>query len=318
MSSLPNFDPKRLSVVVPVYRGRAFVRPLMERVKTAVAHTGLTPDLIFVDDQCPDESWTEIQSLCAELSWVQGIRLSRNFGQHNAITAGMAHARGEWVVVMDCDLQDRPEEIPKLFRKAQEGFHLVRACRKVRQDRWLKRQSSIVFNRLFSYLTGTRKNAEIANFGIYHHDVIQAVLDMGDRIRFTPSLVEWVGFKEAQIDVEHAARESGTSSYSWFRLFSLALDNAVAFSLKPLHLTLRLGFLLAGTALLMTGYYLWQRVNGNIEVPGYASIIISIWFLSGVIVSVLGVVGLYVGYAFMNTKARPHFLVQEHLNSTRT
>jgi len=314
MSSLTKIDKTRLSVVVPVYRGRAFVRDLVKRVQASVRETGLVPDLILVDDQCPDQSWTEIAAVCAEHNWIQGIRLSRNFGQHNAITAGMAHASGEWVVVMDCDLQDRPEEIPNLFRKAQEGFQLVRACRKVRQDRWLKRQSSILFNRLFSYLTGTRKNPEIANFGIYHHDVIQGVLGMGDRIRFTPSLVEWVGFKEGQIEVEHAARESGSSSYSWFKLFTLALDNAVAFSLKPLHLTLRLGFLLACTALVMTAYYLWQRVNGNIEVPGYASIIISIWFLSGIIVSVLGVVGLYVGYAFMNTKARPHFLVQEHLN----
>ncbi len=318
MSSLTKIDKTRLSVVVPVYRGRAFVRDLVKRVQASVRETGLVPDLILVDDQCPDQSWTEIAAVCAEHNWVQGIRLSRNFGQHNAITAGMAHASGEWVVVMDCDLQDRPEEIPNLFRKAQEGFQLVRACRKVRQDRWLKRQSSILFNRLFSYLTGTRKNPEIANFGLYHHDVIQAVLDMGDRIRFTPSLIEWVGFKEAQIEVEHAARESGSSSYSWFKLFSLALDNAVAFSLKPLHLTLRLGFLLAFTAILMAIFTIYQKINGTIEVPGYASIMISIWFLSGVIVSVLGVVGLYVGYAFMNTKARPHFLVQEHLNSSQS
>ena len=197
-----------------------------------------------------------------------------------------------------------------------EGYGLVRALRKVRNDRFLKRCSSILFNRLFSYLTGTQKNPEIANFGIYKRDVVNAMLDMGDRIRFTPTLVDWVGFEETQIEVQHDARAEGQSSYSWLKLFSLALDNAVAFSLKPLHLTLRLGFGIAFTSLLMTAFYLYQRVNNNIEVPGYASIIISIWFLSGMIISVLGVVGLYVGYTFMNTKTRPHYIVSETHNTT--
>lgn len=304
----------RISVVVPVYRGKAFLQELAQRVQTAIDSLDCDTELVLVDDQCPDDSWDGIVSLCQEHRWIRGIRLSRNFGQHNAITAGLAHSSGDWVVIMDCDLQDRPEEIPALYNKAMEGYGLVRALRKVRNDRFLKRWSSILFNRLFSYLTGTQKNPEIANFGIYKRDVINAMLDMGDRIRFTPSLVDWVGYNEAQIEVKHDARAEGHSSYSWLKLFSLALDNAVAFSLKPLHLTLRLGFGLAFVSLLMTALYLYQKVNGTIEVPGYASIIISIWFLSGVIISVLGIVGLYVGYTFMNTKSRPRYLVQDMLN----
>ncbi|MDA8695947.1 glycosyltransferase family 2 protein [Flavobacteriales bacterium] len=303
-----------ISVVVPVYRGKSFLQELANRIKTAIDSLGCDAELILIDDQCPDQSWQLIESMCKERRWIRGICLSRNFGQHNAITAGLAHSLGDWVVIMDCDLQDRPEEIPALYNKAMEGYGLVRALRKVRNDRLLKRWSSILFNRLFSYLTGTQKNPEIANFGIYKRDVVDAMLDMGDRIRFTPSLVDWVGFEEAQIEVQHDARSEGHSSYSWFKLFSLALDNAVAFSLKPLHLTLRLGFSLAFASLLMTAFYLYQRINGTIEVPGYASIIISIWFLSGVIISVLGIVGLYVGYAFMNTKSRPRYIVQNVLN----
>lgn len=310
----PSEHPHRISVVVPVYRGKAFLLELARRTKAAIDSLGCDAELVLVDDQCPDQSWEGIQALCQEHAWVRGVRLSRNFGQHNAITAGLAHSSGDWVVIMDCDLQDRPEEIPALYHKAMEGYGLVRALRKVRNDRFLKRWSSILFNRLFSYLTGTRKNPEIANFGIYKRDVVDAMLHMGDRIRFTPSLVDWVGFEEAQIEVQHDARSEGRSSYSWLKLFGLALDNAVAFSLKPLHLTVRLGFGLALVSLLMTAYYLYRRVNGTIEVPGYASIIISIWFLSGVIISVLGIVGLYVGYAFMNTKSRPRYLVQEVLN----
>ncbi|MDA9863770.1 glycosyltransferase family 2 protein [Flavobacteriales bacterium] len=305
-----------ISVVVPVYRGKPFLQELANRIKTAIDSLGCDAELILIDDQCPDQSWQLIESMCKERRWIRGICLSRNFGQHNAITAGLAHSSGDWIVIMDCDLQDRPEEIPALYHKAMEGYGLVRALRKVRNDRLLKRWSSILFNRLFSYLTGTQKNPEIGNFGIYERKVICAMLEMGDRIRFTPSLVDWVGFEEAQIEVQHDARAEGHSSYSWLKLFSLALDNAVAFSLKPLHLTLRLGFSLAFISLLMTAFYLYQRVNGNIEVPGYASIIISIWFLSGVIISVLGIVGLYVGYAFLNTKSRPRYLVQEVLNPT--
>ena len=278
--------------------------------------SGYQTELILVDDNDPQNSWEIISSICKKHTWVKGLRLSRNFGQHNAITAGLAYSSGDWVVIMDCDLQDRPEEIPALYQKAMEGYGLVRALRKDRNDRLLKRWSSILFNRLFSYLTGTRKNPAIANFGIYKREVVDAMLDMGDRIRFTPSLVDWVGFEEAQIEVQHDARSEGRSSYSWLKLFSLALDNAVAFSLKPLHLTLSLGFGLALVSLLMTAYYLYRRVNGTVEVPGYASIIISIWFLSGMIISVLGIVGLYVGYAFMNTKTRPHYIVSETRNTT--
>ena len=300
-----------LSIVVPVYRGKSVLHTLAQRVQEAISGLDVEYELILVDDACPESSWGTIRNLSESQSYIRGVRLSRNFGQHNAITAGMEYAAGEWVVIMDCDLQDRPEEIPRLFAKVQEGYDLVRARRKVRMDGFFKRLSSKLFNRVFSYLTDTKKNHEIANFGIYHRHVIDSVLAMGDRIRFTPSLIEWVGFREAQIEVQHDVRAEGKSGYTWVKLISLAMDNAVAFSLKPLHLTLRLGFILAFVAFAMTAYYAYQRVNGHIEIPGYASIIISIWLLSGVIVTVLGIIGLYVGYAFMNSKSRPHYIIAE-------
>ena len=300
-----------LSIVVPVYRGKGVLHTLAQRVHEAISGLDVEYELILVDDACPEGSWETIRKLSESQSHVKGLRLSRNFGQHNAITAGLEYAAGEWVVIMDCDLQDRPEEIPRLFAKVQEGYDLVRARRKVRMDGYFKRLSSKLFNRVFSYLTDTKKNHEIANFGIYHRQVIDSVLAMGDRIRFTPSLIEWVGFREAQIEVQHDIRAEGKSGYTWVKLISLALDNAVAFSLKPLHLTLRLGFILAFVAFAMTAYYAYQRVNGHIEIPGYASIIISIWLLSGVIVTVLGIIGLYVGYAFMNSKGGPHYIIAE-------
>lgn len=300
-----------ITVVIPVYRGMAFLGQLTHRVKAAVDETGLPLELILVDDSCPENSWETIKNLCLKHPWVRGIKLSRNFGQHNAITAGLAAKSYEWTVIMDCDLQDRPEEIPQLYLKAKEGYDLVRALRVNRNDHFIKRLSSSLFNRLFSYLTGTHKNPQIANFGIYHKSVVEAVLSLGDHIRFTPSLMEWVGFKEAQIPVKHDARQGGQTSYSWMKLLSLALDNVVAFSLKPLHLTIRLGFLISLTAVGMSAFYFYQYFNNQIEVRGYASLIISIWFLSGVIVSVLGIVGLYVGYAFMNTKQRPTYIIHE-------
>ncbi len=302
-----------LSIVVPVYRGKAQLHDLASRVRNTVSEIDNDYELILVDDACPEGSWEVIRHLTASDPRIKGVRLSRNFGQHNAITAGLENASGNWIVIMDCDLQDRPEEISALFKKAEEGFDLVRARRKVRMDGFFKRLSSILFNRIFSYLTNTKKNHEIANFGVYSRAVIDSVLAMGDRIRFTPSLIEWTGFREAQIEVQHDQRSQGQSGYTWTKLISLALDNAVAFSLKPLHLTLRLGFIIAFIAFLMTAFYAYQRIYGHIEIPGYASIIISIWLLSGIIVSVLGIVGLYVGYTFMNSKNRPHYIIAEIL-----
>jgi len=303
-----------LSVVIPVYGGSELIPELKQRLEKSLE--ALTPDfeIILVFDCSPDNGWQMISKECRTDRRIKGICLSRNFGQHYAITAGLAHAQGEWIVVMDCDLQDRPEEIPKLYWKSQEGYDIVFAQRKFRKDRFLKRLSSRMFYKLFSYMTDSEQDASVANFGIYRKSVIEAVLSMGDKVRYFPTMVQWVGFHKVGIPVEHGERESGESGYSWGSLFQLAFGNMIAFSDKALHLTVKFGMLLCALAFATAAYYFLRYILGGITVSGYTSIILSIWFLAGVIIFVLGIIGIYLGRVFEQTKMRPSYIIKESKN----
>ena len=287
-----------LSIVSPVYRAEKLLSDLVQRIKSAVSQISTDFEIILVEDASPDNSWAEIERLSLIHPEIHGIKLSRNFGQHYAITAGLDQAKGEWVVVMDCDLQDRPEEIPGLFKKAQEGFEVVLARRANRQDGFFKRFSSKLFYRTLAWLTGSQQDETIANFGIYHQNVIKEITRMRESIRYFPTMVRWVGFRQTAIDVVHAANEDRGSSYNFKRLFNLALDIMLAYSDKPIRLTVKLGLLVALTGFLFAIFTLIRYLQGDIIVAGYASLIISLWMLTGFLLVTLGMVGLYVGKTY--------------------
>lgn len=303
-----------LSIVSPVYRGEKMTEELVRRISESVSPITEHYEIILVNDASPDNSWNVIRAECEKDSRVKGINLSRNFGQHYAITAGLSYAKGEWVVVMDCDLQDRPEEIPNLYNKAIEGYDSVFAQRINRSDSWLKRMSSKLFYKFFSYMTETRQDASVANFGIYNRKVIESILAMGDKMRYFPTQVQWVGFRKYYMPVEHDSRLEGKSSYSLKKLFRLAFDTIVSFSDKPLRLTMNIGALITVVSFLIGLIYLIQYLCGHIAVMGYASLIISLWFICGILVFLIGVVGLYLGKTFNQTKGRPTFIVDDKVN----
>ena len=300
-----------LSIVSPVYRAEKLLSDLVQRIKSAVSQISTDFEIILVEDASPDNSWAEIERLSLIHPEIHGIKLSRNFGQHYAITAGLDQAKGEWVVVMDCDLQDRPEEIPGLFKKAQEGFEVVLARRANRQDGFFKRFSSKLFYRTLAWLTGSQQDETIANFGIYHQNVIKEITRMRESIRYFPTMVRWVGFRQTAIDVVHAANEDRGSSYNFKRLFNLALDIMLAYSDKPIRLTVKLGMLVALTGFLFAIFTLIRYLQGHIIVAGYASLIISLWMLTGFLLVTLGMVGLYVGKTFEGVKNRPIYIIEK-------
>lgn len=304
-------DTVSLSVVSPIYYGEKTTAHLVERLLAVLPQIADSFEIILVDDRSPDQSWSEIKRLSEKHPEVKGVRLSRNYGQHYAITAGLDHSKGEWVVVMDCDLQDKPEEIPVLYKKAQEGFEVVRARRHDRQDSFLIRMFSASFYRVLSYLTGTEHDPSIANFGIYHRKVIDSIVSMRESIRYFPSMVNWVGFSKADVNVEHASRLAGESTYNFKRRLNLALVIILAFSDKPLRLTVKAGLLMSIMSFLVGLYMFISYLTGAIFVLGYASLIISIWFLSGLIIMILGIVGLYIGRIFEDVKNRPIYIVDE-------
>jgi glycosyltransferase involved in cell wall biosynthesis len=292
------------------------VDELVHRLKASIESITDNYEIILVDDRGPDNSWSHIVAQAALDSRVRGVRLSRNFGQHRAITAGLDHSRGEWVVVMDCDLQDRPEEIPRLLACAQRtSAEIVFARRAERQDTFLKRTFSKTFYQVLSYLTDTKQDPAIANFGIYHRKAIDAVISLRESIRYFPTMVRWIGFHTDSVDVIHAERAEGKSSYNFRSLLNLALDIILAYSDKPLRLTIKGGLLVSAISFLMVLVTFIRFLTGDILVLGYTSLIISIWFFSGLILSVLGMVGLYIGKTFEQVKARPIYLVDQITNA---
>lgn len=303
-----------ISVVSPEYKGEKMVPELVRRIIAALE--SITPDyeIILVNDSSPDNTWQAIEQECRLNPKVKGLNLSRNFGQHNAITAGLTYAKGEWVVVMDCDLQDRPEEIPNLYAKAQEGYDSVLAQRIQRSHGFFKRLGSKWFYMVFSYLTETKQDASVANFGIYNRKVIEAVLSMGDAIRYLPTQIQWVGFRKAYLPIKHDERAEGKSTYNLRRLSRLAFDTIISFSDKPMRMMVRMGLFVTLISFVVGIVFIVRYCMGLIEVMGYASLIISLWLLGGIIISLIGVIGIYLGKLFEKAKERPTFIVNDKCN----
>ncbi len=302
-----------ISIVSPVYRAENIVPELVKQIVENVQIITSNYEIILVNDASPDNSWAAIEKECAKNSKVKGINLSRNFGQHYAITAGLSYTKGEWIVVMDCDLQDRPDEIPNLYNKALEGWDIVYAKRTERQDKFLKRISSVVFNKVFTYLSGIKQD-NVANFGIYHKKVIIEYNKMKEYARSFGTLIRYLGFNQTIIDVKHSNRFEGTSSYTLSKLLHLTFDVILSNSNKPLKITVKGGFLISFLAVIIAIYNVIAKFLGVIQVPGYTSTVFSIWFMGGLILFVLGVLGLYIGRIFDQVKERQLFIVKEELN----
>jgi len=306
-----------ISIVSPVYQAEKIIPLLVERIENAVSKITADYEIVLVEDGSPDNSWSLIEHIAQENVRVKGIKLSRNFGQHPAIMAGLSQAKGEWIVVMDCDLQDQPEEIEKLYNEALEGFDVVFAKRKNRKDSFNKRITSKLFSLTYSYLTETKFDSTIANFGVYHKRVIVEVLKMEDYIKSFPLFVHWVGFKSTSLEVNHSERVEGNSSYTFSKLLSLAFNTIISFSNKPLKLFVKFGMLMSLVSFIVGFITIIKYLKGEISVLGYSSLMVSIWFLSGVIITITGIVGIYIGKIFDQSKGRNSFIIDKVINNDK-
>lgn len=303
-----------ISIVSPEYKGEKMVHELVERIKKSVSTITDNFEIILVNDASPDDTWEAIQKKCRSDNRVKGINLSRNFGQHYAITAGLSFIRGEWVVVMDCDLQDRPEEIPNLYAKAQEGFDIVHAQRLVRKDKGMKKFSSYLFHNALNWLSGQKTDKSIANFGIYKKAVIYEFNKMPECARSFGSLINYLGFKVACIPVQHSERGEGESSYTLKKLFKLAFDIILSNSNKPLRMMVQVGLVFSLISMLLALYNVMAYATGIIRVPGFTTTIFSIWFIGGLLMMQFGIVGIYIGKIFDQVKGRPNYVVMDKIN----
>jgi len=298
-----------LSVVIPVYRAEACLTELHRRVTAAVLPITKDFEIIFVEDCGGDDSWPLIAQLAQEDSRVKGLQLSRNFGQHYAITAGLDHSSGEAIVVMDCDLQDTPEEIPRLYAKLKEGFDVVVARRQKRTDSAIKLASSALFYKLFRYLSDIPYDGRVGNFRLISRKVADIFVAMPERLRFFGPMVDWMGFPMATVDVRHGERFAGESSYSYRKLFGLARNAIIAYSNKPLRIAVNMGIGISAVSFALGSHMIVRKFTQGIPVAGWTSIIVSIYFMGGLTVTLLGVIGIYLGETFDAIKRRPLYLV---------
>ncbi|WP_317450758.1 glycosyltransferase family 2 protein [Stenotrophomonas lacuserhaii] len=296
-------------MVVPVYGCAGCLEELTERILAAVSGMGRTVELIFVDDDSPDQAWSRISELSALHPAVRGLKLSRNFGQHAAISAGIAQTRGAAVIVMDCDLQDVPEEIPALLEALTDDVEIVLGQRTERRDTWLKRTGSRAFYRTLGWLTDTSYDPSTANFGAYSRKVIDAMNAMPETDRFLPLLARWTGFRTARISVEHGRRTEGRSSYTLRKLLQMATRIALSFSDKPLRLVMSAAFALAGVGLCVAAFAVYRYLVGDVRVAGFTSILASVWLVGSFLMASIGVVGLYVGRVHNESKRRPQYII---------
>ncbi|MCT4591248.1 MAG: glycosyltransferase family 2 protein [Carboxylicivirga sp.] len=304
-----------ISIISPVYRAENIVEELVTKIKQHIEQITDNFEIILVNDCSPDNSWIKILQEARKDKRVKGINLSRNFGQHQAITAGLKYSKGDWSVVMDCDLQDRPDEIVNLYNKANEGWEIVLAKRVDRQDKLSKRLSSKIFYLIYGLLSGIRTDCSIANFGIYHSKVINEYNKMTELARSFPSLIQHLGFKSCTIDVKHSERSEGASSYTLFKLLNLAGDVIISNSNKPLKISIKLGFTISTLSFLFALYNITAYLLGFITVPGFTSTIFSIWFVGGLILTFMGILGLYIGKIFNQVKGRQLFIVSNEINT---
>lgn len=299
-----------ISVVIPVYKAECCLEEMYRRLKASLETITNDFEIVLVEDCGGDNSWQVIERLAAADPRVRGIQFSRNFGQHYGITAGIDYCQGDWVVVMDCDLQDRPEEIPRLYAKAQEGYDVVLALRGTRHDPTLKRITSWLFYRIFSYLAEIKYNGDSGNFRIMSHNVVTNFRRMREQLRFFGGLVQWMGFPTSSIDVEHDERFEGKSTYTFAKLWKLASETIIAHSDKPLRLAVRFGFLMAFLSFCYGMYILGRALFFGTSIPGWSSLIVSLYFIGGIIIALLGIIGIYLGKTFDESKKRPLYVVR--------
>lgn len=305
-----------ISVVIPVYGCKAALVELVERLHESVSQITSDYEIILVNDACPQNSWEEIEKVCDESDKVIGINLSRNFGQIQAITAGLDYSCGDWVVVMDCDLQDKPEEIINLYNKAQEGFDVVFARRANRKDSFMKVFVSKAFYKIYSFATDGKYDPALCNFSISKRCVVDKYCSMRELHRAFVVYIKWLGFKQTAIDVCHDERKEGKSSYNFKKRMKMAGEILTSQSDKLLKIMVGVGLFITIISLIAFLYIIIHYFCTDRSVlPGWSSTLSVLCIMSGFIIMSIGIVGVYVGNIFMQTKNRPLYVVRDVLNT---
>jgi dolichol-phosphate mannosyltransferase len=318
MSNAPQTSAPDLSVVLPVFNEQGGLPEVYRRVKAVLVKTGLSHEIIFVNDGSRDGSWQVLLDLANRDRMVKAVNLSRNFGHQVAITAGIDASGGASVIVMDSDLQDPPELIEALLQKYREGFDVVYAQRRTRDgETWFKRTTARVFYRVIRRLTTVDMPIDTGDFRLMSRRVVDDLKRMQEQSRFVRGLVTWVGYNQAPVLYDRERRYGGDTKFPVTKMMKFALDGITGFSSQPLRLASHAGLLLAAASLaLMLGFAAYKLSGGSGLVPGWTSLMVAVLFLGGLQLLAIGILGEYIGRIYEEAKRRPLYLVQETRNVT--
>lgn len=305
----------KISVVITVFNEEKTIPELIGRLKQALLLVSPDYELIFIDDGSRDLSWKALKAAAKEDKRIKAARMSRNFGQHNAITAGIRMSNGNYVVLMDGDLQDEPEVIPQLYKAIQSsGNEIVYVRRINRKDSAMKIFFSGLFYKFFSFISGMKTDSSVGTFRIMTRLVRDSYTDFKEVNKYVGGIFYWMDFESGYLETEHRERGSGRSAYSLSMLMKLARNGIVSFSNKPLNLAVYLGFICAFGSLLLGIYFILRKIFLHVSLTGYSSLIVSIYFTGGTILLVLGIIGQYIGQVYDQSKGRPEYLFREKIN----
>lgn len=306
---------KSLSIISPVYGAPTLIKELVRQIEEAACQLTDDYEIILVEDHSPDNSQEIIREVCAQNKRVKGVFLSRNFGQQYALNAGFDLSKGDYVVTLDCDLQNPPAQIIDLYHKIEEGYDIVYASRQNRPDNSFMTQGSKLFNRLMGFLTDTKQDESLAEFAIYRRKVVEAMASMGDYRRYYPLMNQWVGFKSCKIPVNHDERTDGKeSSYSMRKRIELGVTTAIAFSTKSLRLIVYFGTIITLLAIILAIVLVIKTLVTGIDVSGWLTLFVSMWFIAGLMIMIMGIIAVYIGNIFDEVKHRPSYIISEKLN----
>jgi dolichol-phosphate mannosyltransferase len=299
-----------LSVIIPIYNEEMNLVPMNNRIITALMPLQLHYEIIYVNDGSKDNSLPIIMGLSEENASVKYIDFSRNFGHQIAISAGLEHAVGERIVIMDGDGQDPPELIPALLIKSKEGFEVVYAKRKKRKgESFLKKLTAKLFYRFLANITQIEIPLDTGDFRLIHRKVQKVLLNMPEQHKYLRGQIAWIGFNSTFVEYDREERMGGNTKFTYSKMMRFATDGISGFSNWPLKVATMLGFAVSGIAFMLIIYSLYQKFFGFTEV-GWTSLHISVLFLGGVQLLGIGILGEYLGRVSENVKNRPTYIVK--------
>jgi dolichol-phosphate mannosyltransferase len=302
----------RYSFVIPVFNERETLPELHRRLSDVIETLDGEAELLFVDDCSFDGTYELLVELGRDDPRIRVIRFARNFGHQVAITAGLDHAAGDAVVVMDADLQDPPEVVPDLVARWQEGYEVVYAVRERRRgESWLKRATASWFYRILRRIAHVEMPLDAGDFRLVDRRAVEAFRSMRERARYVRGMFSWVGFRQIGVPYQRSERFAGEPKYSYRKSLTLAVDGLVSFSNAPLRAALVAGFAFSTLAFVLTIFAVVAKLAGAFVVPGWASILVVVSLLGGVQLTLMGMLGLYVGRIYEEVKARPIYIVRE-------